>query len=199
MTTNATTAPPHAQSRAKAPNQSDLQNVIAKFTANDVAGVVVGSINGNTPYIADCNGSSQNSTGLRFLTNSTTQMTISTTGNVGIGTTSPSGQLHISSGTNGDCQLILQADTDNNNETDNPMILFRQDGATDRAMIGTNSNDLEIATSANGYISFKTISSMHFYSWKKGLKTGMYYLRSRPSSKAIQFTVAPETCESCSG
>jgi len=46
---------------------------------------------------------------------------------------------------------------------------------------------------------FKTISSMHFYSWKKGLKTGMYYLRSRPSSKAIQFTVSPETCESCSG
>ena len=46
---------------------------------------------------------------------------------------------------------------------------------------------------------FKTISSMHFYSWKKGLKTGMYYLRSRPSSKAIQFTVAPEVCESCSG
>jgi len=46
---------------------------------------------------------------------------------------------------------------------------------------------------------FKTISSMHFYSWKKGLKTGIYYLRSRPSSKAIQFTVAPEVCESCSG
>ena len=46
---------------------------------------------------------------------------------------------------------------------------------------------------------FNKLSSMHFYSWKKGLKTGMYYLRSRPSSKAIQFTVAPETCESCSG
>ena len=46
---------------------------------------------------------------------------------------------------------------------------------------------------------FKTISSMHFYSWKKGLKTGIYYLRSRPSSKAIQFTVAPDVCESCSG
>ena len=46
---------------------------------------------------------------------------------------------------------------------------------------------------------FKTISSMHFYSWKKGLKTGIYYLRSRPSSKAIQFTVAPEVCENCSG
>jgi ribonucleotide reductase alpha subunit len=56
--------------------------------------------------------------------------------------------------------------------------------------------------SLNLYIespTFKTISSMHFYSWKKGLKTGIYYLRSRPSSKAIQFTVEPETCESCSG
>ena len=47
---------------------------------------------------------------------------------------------------------------------------------------------------------FKILSSMHFYGWKKGLKTGMYYLRTRPSSKAIQFTLEPEkTCESCSG
>jgi len=30
---------------------------------------------------------------------------------------------------------------------------------------------------------------MHFYAWKKGLKTGMYYLRSRPAVNAIQFTV----------
>ena len=44
-----------------------------------------------------------------------------------------------------------------------------------------------------------TMSSMHFYSWKQGLKTGIYYLRSRPSSKAIQFTVKPQECESCSG
>ena len=34
---------------------------------------------------------------------------------------------------------------------------------------------------------FKT--SMHFYGWKKGLKTGMYYLRTRPAAQAIQFTV----------
>ena len=46
---------------------------------------------------------------------------------------------------------------------------------------------------------FKTLSSMHFYAWKKGLKSGIYYLRSRPSSKALQFTIAPENeCESCS-
>jgi ribonucleotide reductase alpha subunit len=46
---------------------------------------------------------------------------------------------------------------------------------------------------------FKILSSMHFYGWKRGLKTGMYYLRTRPSSKALQFTVEPEkVCESCS-
>jgi len=43
-----------------------------------------------------------------------------------------------------------------------------------------------------------TMSSMHSYSWKKGLKTGVYYLRSRPSSKAIQFTLNPTECENCS-
>ncbi len=30
---------------------------------------------------------------------------------------------------------------------------------------------------------------MHFYAWKKGLKTGMYYLRTRPAVDAIKFTV----------
>ena len=62
---------------------------------------------------------------------------------------------------------------------------------------------------------FKILTSMHFYAWQKGLKTGIYYLRSRPSSKAIQFTLKPDNnnnnniknntknntvpCESCSG
>ena len=46
--------------------------------------------------------------------------------------------------------------------------------------------------------SFKKLTSMHFYGWSNGLKTGIYYLRSRPSSKAIQFTVSPEVCENCS-
>jgi len=30
---------------------------------------------------------------------------------------------------------------------------------------------------------------MHFYGWKRGLKTGIYYLRTRPSANAIQFTI----------
>jgi len=33
------------------------------------------------------------------------------------------------------------------------------------------------------------LTSMHFYAWKKGLKTGMYYLRTQPKAAAIQFTV----------
>mmetsp|Transcript_19926 Transcript_19926/g.46295 ORF Transcript_19926/g.46295 Transcript_19926/m.46295 type:complete len:291 (+) Transcript_19926:108-980(+) len=38
----------------------------------------------------------------------------------------------------------------------------------------------------------KKLTSMHFYAWKKGLKTGMYYLRTRPKADAIQFTVDQE-------
>ena len=33
---------------------------------------------------------------------------------------------------------------------------------------------------------------MHFYGWKAGLKTGMYYLRSRPAVDAIKFTLNME-------
>lgn len=36
---------------------------------------------------------------------------------------------------------------------------------------------------------FGKMSSMHFYGWKQGLKTGMYYLRTKPAVNAIQFTV----------
>src|SRR6056300_1560655 len=41
------------------------------------------------------------------------------------------------------------------------------------------------------------LSSMHMYSWKKGLKTGMYYLRSKAKSRPIQFSLEPE-CVACS-
>lgn len=40
--------------------------------------------------------------------------------------------------------------------------------------------------------SFKKLSSMHFYSWRKGLKTGIYYLRTKPVAQAQQFTIEPE-------
>jgi len=41
------------------------------------------------------------------------------------------------------------------------------------------------------------ISSMHMYAWKQGLKTGMYYLRTRPKARAVQFTVDPVAKAAC--
>ena len=38
---------------------------------------------------------------------------------------------------------------------------------------------------------FKKIMNMHFYSWKKQLKTGLYYLRTRPKAKTASFTLDP--------
>ena len=37
------------------------------------------------------------------------------------------------------------------------------------------------------------LTSMHFYGWKKGLKTGQYYLRGRAAAQAVKFTVDPAT------
>jgi ribonucleoside-diphosphate reductase alpha chain len=42
------------------------------------------------------------------------------------------------------------------------------------------------------------LTSMHFYAWKQGLKTGCYYLRTKAAAKAQQFTVEPSSCVSCS-
>ena len=46
---------------------------------------------------------------------------------------------------------------------------------------------------------FSKLSSMHMYAWKKGLKTGMYYLRSKAKAKPIQFSLDIEpACVACS-
>ena len=42
---------------------------------------------------------------------------------------------------------------------------------------------------------FGKMTSMHFYAWKKGLKTGMYYLRTKAATDAIKFTVEKEKKE----
>jgi len=56
---------------------------------------------------------------------------------------------------------------------------------------------------------YNSLTSMHFYSWKKGLKTGIYYLRRKAKHQAQQFSIEPEKntsnnnmendiCEMCS-
>lgn len=42
---------------------------------------------------------------------------------------------------------------------------------------------------------FAKLTSMHFYAWKSGLKTGMYYLRTKSAVDAIKFTLSNEKKE----
>lgn len=85
------------------------------------------------------------------------------------------------------------------------------DMAADRGIFVCQSQSMNLFVDAPD---FKKLSSMHFYAWSKGLKTGLYYLRSKPRAKTQQFTIEPtkagvstnvviETgqtvpCESCS-
>ncbi|CAR27083.1 ZYRO0C08514p [Zygosaccharomyces rouxii] len=60
------------------------------------------------------------------------------------------------------------------------------DMAADRAVFIDQSHSLNIHMRAP---TMGKLTSMHFYGWKKGLKTGMYYLRTQAASAAIQFTI----------
>ena len=96
---------------------------------------------------------------IQFRIGTSHAMRIDSGGSVGIGETTPSGKLHISSGTSGDCELHIEADTDNNDENDNPRIVFRQDGGQEQAMVGKGNNQLILANGVpltDGGIIFKT-------------------------------------------
>ncbi|KAJ7451685.1 ribonucleotide reductase alpha subunit [Mycena latifolia] len=58
--------------------------------------------------------------------------------------------------------------------------------AADRGAFICQSQSLNVHLSAP---TMGQLTSMHFYGWKRGLKTGMYYLRTQPAAQAIQFTV----------
>jgi len=60
------------------------------------------------------------------------------------------------------------------------------DLAADRGAFIDQSQSLNVHLAEPNY---GKLTSMHFYGWKKGLKTGMYYLRARPAVDAIKFTV----------
>ncbi len=66
--------------------------------------------------------------------------------------------------------------------------------AADRAPFICQSQSLNLFVAEPSY---SKISSMHFYAWKKGLKTGCYYLRTKAVAKAQQFTVEPPACVTC--
>lgn len=90
------------------------------------------------------------------------------------------------------------------------------DMAADRGAFICQSQSLNLFMENPNYAK---LTSMHFYAWKAGLKTGMYYLRTKAATDAIQFTIDktsfqediikqqeiscsldnPDACESCSG
>ena len=63
------------------------------------------------------------------------------------------------------------------------------DMAADRGAFICQSQSLNLWVEEPNY---NTLTSMHFYSWQKGLKTGIYYLRRRARHQAQQFTIEPE-------
>jgi len=74
------------------------------------------------------------------------------------------------------------------------------DMSADRGAFICQSQSLNLWLEEPNYM---TLTSMHFYGWKKGLKTGIYYLRRKPKHQPQQFTIEPENqneiCEMCSG
>ncbi len=110
---------------------------------------------------------------------------VNTSNNIGIGTDSPDGRLHISSGASGDCRVYIEADEDNNAEGDNPFIIFKQDGGIETASVwcgnadGGNDNSLNLssATSQYGGIRFFTSST------DGGWETADERLRIAPNGK----------------
>ena len=72
------------------------------------------------------------------------------------------------------------------------------DMAADRGAFICQSQSLNLWQEDPNY---NSLTSMHFYAWSKGLKTGIYYLRRRAKHRAQQFTIEPkknEECEMCS-
>mgnify|MGYP001354479583 CR=1 FL=1 len=66
------------------------------------------------------------------------------------------------------------------------------DMAADRGAYICQSQSLNLWIEEPNY---SNLTSMHFYSWSKGLKTGIYYLRRRARHQAQQFTIEPEKKE----
>jgi ribonucleotide reductase alpha subunit len=66
------------------------------------------------------------------------------------------------------------------------------DMAADRGVFICQSQSLNLWLEEPNY---NNLTSMHFYSWTRGLKTGIYYLRRKPKHQAQQFTIEPERLE----
>ncbi len=103
-------------------------------------------------------GSTAGSSYLTFSPSGTEKMRIAANGYVGIGTEDPLTNLHVSSGTSGNATVIIEADTDNNQENDLPRLWFKADGGITEGAIQLSDNQLDIISNCNfaSGIVFKT-------------------------------------------
>ena len=134
---------------------TDLENSTARIEAK-----VTGTVAGNQIPTAITFETSDTNSGSR-----TERFRITSAGKVGIGTDEPIGLLHLSA-TNTDCELILESDVGNDDEYDNPRIIFRQDGHSSQSSVGIGGTDdnssihnaltLKNSVSSSGGIIFMT-------------------------------------------
>ena len=142
--------------------------------SNNGAGLIASAANGDLRFFTfPTTGSTDQSISDGNL-NDNLRLFIDKFGNVGVGTVSPAGLFHVSSGTSGDAEFVLEADTDDSNELDSPQIKFLQDGGVTSAMIGlegtggttvsgsTSNSTLVGAVSANKDVHIITDNTVRF-------------------------------------
>ena len=145
--------------------------ILGRQTANAVGMyLMAATANGNTAgdmvfNVRENNNSTFATTtnsAFRFQHFSTNLLSILRSGNVGIGTTSPSSLLHLAS--TGPAVLTIEADTDNATETDNARIVLKQDGAIVVGRMGyeNNTNALEFINEFNDSLSLGTNNNKRF-------------------------------------
>jgi len=142
------------------PNQVPTNGDLGTLAFEDADNVIVGNLNatGVTTVSAGSNTApsittvGNTNTGVFFPAANTIAFTeggveamrLNDIGQLGIGTTNPTANLHLSS--IGSIRILLEADTDNIDESHNPSIIFRQDGGAVTGRVGyiTSTNSFEV-------------------------------------------------------
>ena len=130
-----------------------------QVTAAGTTGQCLNANTGAAPTWGSCTGSG----GSKWTESGSNTYLTSSGNSVGIGTSTPSGLLEVSAGTSGDAGLYITADTDNNNEADNPYIYLSQDGGGFESVIGHvgATNEDPLGSTYTGVLSDSLLIATH--------------------------------------